>query len=81
MPVPRPALAETRFGIQTALMKVDIIPQQLADGLYQSREGRKTPEWIRIDMRPERQLHCRLVVFLADDLRSLPAQDIRYLRL
>ena len=56
VPVPRRISAEALFGIQTALMQIHIIPQQLADRVQQAWEQRETPERLGIHMRFKNQL-------------------------
>ena len=55
MPVPGGAAAEALFGVEAALMEIDVIAQQLADGVQQTREQGQAAEGFGVGMGAEGQ--------------------------
>ena len=77
VPVPSPTLAESGLGVEPALVQVDVVAEQLADGSEQTREGEETLEWLGVHVRAKGKAGRRFVVALTDDLGAFTPQDLR----
>ena len=64
------------LGVQTALMEIHGIAQQLANRVQQAWELGETPERFRIHVQSKGQPGSRRIFFLADYFWSLAIQDI-----